>query len=152
MIENLAIVTARDGAAVTLRAASATGCARCDAGEGCGGGVFARLIDRKLQGLELADELGDLQPGQLVVLGLDDHVFLRATLLTYGLPLGLFLAAAMLAGQLIGTEWGAIILGGAGFVVGLLVVPIVRRRYLDRHLHPRILRRANAREGGCQNV
>lgn len=44
MIENLAVVARRDGDAVTVVAASRSGCARCDAGEGCGGGVLGRLI------------------------------------------------------------------------------------------------------------
>lgn len=146
MIENLAVVTDRQGRCVRLRTASPTGCARCDAGEGCGGGVFGKLVARRLQGLSLDDPDLDLQPGQHVVLGIDDKVFLRATAGIYLLPLASLLVAALLA-RIIGFSEPAMALAGVtGLLAGLWLAPRLQRRHIDRHLLPKVLRRASSED------
>lgn len=144
MIENLAIVVERQGRQVRLAAASQTGCARCDAGEGCGGGVFGKLIRRRLEGLLLDDQGLELQAGQYVVLGIEPGVFVKATALIYLLPLlGLFVLVALLAGAGANDAWIAVA-GVSGLVCGAWLGPRLRQLYIDNQLAPRVLRRAGA--------
>ncbi len=150
MIQNLVRVTGRDGVWVTVTAASATGCARCDAGEGCGGGVFGKLVRRRLDGLRLAEAELDLQPGQHAVLGLDDGVFLRVVLLTYGLPL-----LALLLGSAAATALGAsdalvALSGAAALILAMLAAPRLRERLLRQQLKPRLLRRITLAQWECR--
>ncbi len=149
MIQNLVRVTGREGAWVTVTAASATGCARCDAGEGCGGGVFGKLVQRRLEGLRLADAGLDLEPGQHAVLGLDDGVFLRVTLLTYGLPLLALLACAGVATALGASDVLVALSGGAGLVLSMWAAPGLRERLLSQQLKPRLLRRITPAQWEC---
>ena len=158
MIENLAVIAARDGDRVRLAPFSRTGCARCDAGEGCGGGVFGKLIRRRLKGLQLQDPGLDLRAGDTVVLGLPEAALLRATALAYLTPLiGLF-AAAGLAARMSLADPAVAGAGLLGLVAGLLLVPWLRQRGLDTALMPQLLRRASARElapdppGNCVNA
>lgn len=144
MIENLAIVVERQGSQVRLATASQTGCARCDAGEGCGGGVFGKLIRHRLRGLLLDDHGLALQPGQHVVLGIESGVFIKATALVYMLPLLGLLGAALLA-RMGGVADAWIALSGvAGLIAGAWLGPRIRRVYIDSQLQPRVLRRAAA--------
>ena len=141
MIENLAVVEARVGQQVRLRSTSPSGCARCDAGKGCGGGVFGKLIDRRLQGLLLGDNGLNLDSGQFVILGIESGVFLKATALIYLCPLFcLLLGAALAAGRF--SEPGTIVGGILGLLLGAWLAPRIREKYLDSQLHPQLLRRA----------
>ncbi len=144
MIENLTIVVERQGKQVRLAAASLTGCARCDAGEGCGGGVFGKLIRRRLQGLMLDDQGLNLQVGQHVVLGIEPGVFVKATALIYLLPLiGLITAAAAVSAVGMTDAWVSV--GGiSGLLAGAWLGPRIRRSYIDNQFQPHVLRRAAA--------
>ncbi len=144
MIENLAIVVERQGSQVRLATASQTGCARCDAGEGCGGGVFGKLIRRRLSGLLLDDHGLALQPGQHVVLGIESGVFILATALVYVLPLAGLLGFALLVRMGGGSEAAVALSGIAGLIGGAWLGPRLRRVYIDKQLQPRVLRRAAA--------
>lgn len=142
MIENLALVMERQHNQVRLTTTSPTGCAKCDRGEGCGGGVFGKLIQRRLQGLLLDDPDLNLQPGQVVVLGVPSGVFLRATAAIYVVPLlGLLLLAGLASAAGL-AETGIVISGLLGFVAGALLGPHLRQRYIDAQLQPSLLRRA----------
>ncbi|MGJ8668843.1 MAG: SoxR reducing system RseC family protein [Oceanococcus sp.] len=146
MIENLAIVLERQGQKVRLSTASPTGCAKCDRGEGCGGGIFGKLIKRRLEGLLLDDPDLNLQRGQFVILGLPSGIFLRATAAIYVLPLvGLLLFAFAALG------WGApdpvvALIGLLGLAVGAGIGPLVRQKFIDAQLVPRVLRRAQSND------
>ena len=146
MIENLAIVLERQGTKVRLSTASPTGCAKCDRGEGCGGGIFGKLIKRRLEGLLLDDPQLNLQAGQLVVLGLPSGVFLQATAAVYLLPLVGLLLFAFIASAIGGADALIALAGIAGLVLGALLGPKLRQRFIDKQLQPQLLRRAQARD------
>ncbi len=153
MIENLAVVVEKHGDCVRLSTASPTGCARCDAGEGCGGGVFGKLIASRLRGLELRDPQLNLQTGQFVMLGLEEGVFLRATILTYFFPLLLLLIGAGLLRSLGAADAGVALAGVTGLILGMSLVPLIRRRLVDPSLVPTVLRRAGPADlKACGNV
>lgn len=69
-----------------VRLGGRSGCAACDAGKGCGAGLFGRLLRRKPATLRLEDPIG-VRSGQAVVVGLPESLFLRLVGRFYGLPL-----------------------------------------------------------------
>jgi sigma-E factor negative regulatory protein RseC len=96
MIEQQGLVIAASGKIVSVRLGGSSGCAACDAGKGCGAGVFGRLLQRKPVVLDLHNEPGALV-GQAVMVGLPETLFLRLVLSFYLYPL-----LAGLAGAIIG--------------------------------------------------
>ena len=86
MIEQQGRVIGLDGADALVAVGGRTGCSTCDAGEGCGAGIFGRLLDRIDAPLRVPNTL-NVAPGQAVRLGLTESAFLELALRLYGLPL-----------------------------------------------------------------
>lgn len=63
-----------------------SGCATCDAGRGCGAGVFGRFLKKKPVCLELENTVS-AGPGQPVMVGIPEAVYLRLVLNLYLWPL-----------------------------------------------------------------
>src|SRR5690625_1764719 len=76
-----------------LSSASSPECARCARGEGCGAGVFSRLLVYGNTRLVLPVQPG-LQPGDRVSVGVERRRLALAAVLRYGLPLIVFLVFA----------------------------------------------------------
>src|SRR5690606_6291282 len=89
-------------------------CARCAAGEGCGGGILGRWLGDRLHRVRVAHD-GASRPGDCVVIAVSERALFLAAAIVYGVPL-----AAALAGAIVG-RWAG---GGdgaafAGLLVGL---------------------------------
>lgn len=93
------VIHAREGRA-TVRLGGQTGCAACDAGRGCGAGLFGRLLRRNPVDL-VVDNLAGAHPGDVVTLGIPDRRFLGMTAWLFMLPLLAGLAGAVLAMTLV---------------------------------------------------
>lgn len=120
---------------------SQAGCARCAAGQGCGGGIFSKLLRGRLEELPVPTDLA-LAPGDFVLIGLAQSAVQNASLLLYGLPLaGVILGA--LGGWLLGASDPATFLGlAAGFAAGLLLARRGARRLAgSSSLQPVLLRK-----------
>lgn len=103
MIEQAGVLTRTVGDRAWVRLGGQSGCPACDAGQGCGAGIFARLLRRQAQDVELHNALG-ARPGETVLVGIAESVYLALVLHAYGLPLLLGLAGAWISHQI----------GGAG--------------------------------------
>ena len=95
MIEQQGQVLAVSGDLASVRLGGSSGCPACDAGKGCGAGVFGRLLQRKPAVLDLDNTL-DAHAGQAVVVGLPESLFLRLVFRLYLTPLLAGLAGAAL--------------------------------------------------------
>jgi sigma-E factor negative regulatory protein RseC len=73
------------GGSVDIRLGGTTGCASCDAGKGCGAGVFGRLLKRKPVVIRLENTV-HARPGQPVMVGIPETLFLRLVTRLYLLP------------------------------------------------------------------
>lgn len=148
MIEQRAVVVAANGDAVQVTTTARAGCARCEAGQGCGGGVLGRLIRRsgqpQVEARNAADE--SFAPGDAVIIGLQDDALVGASALVYLLPLATMLAAALVADSVIGgPDWVAAGFGALGLVTGFAwVAARARQPAFARRYQPVVLRRANA--------
>lgn len=126
MIEQQGRVTAVSGTRVRVRMGGTSGCTACDAGRGCGAGIFGRLLQRRPVELDFENHVG-AGIGQAVMVGLPEALFLRLVLRLYLLPLLAGLAGAVAGHYLVyrtGLQGAAVDLGAlaAGLVAAWLVI------------------------------
>jgi len=102
MIEQNVQVVRCQGKRLWVRLGSQTGCTACDNGNGCGAGVFAKLLQRKPVVLELVRNDMCVEPGQMVTLAFPEQVYIKLVFASYGWPLLAALVGAF-AGHGLGT-------------------------------------------------
>lgn len=152
MLEEQARVLAVEEGAVWVEADRRRGCARCEAGQGCGGGVLGRLTTRGSSRVRALNALQDLAEGDEVVLGLDEQLLVRGSIMTYLVPLITMLLAAIFAEQFLQTSDLAVAAFGAvGLGAGLLILRMYSRGLQhNARFQPRVLRRAGSKDSGCR--
>jgi len=96
LIEQQARVSRSGGATAWVRIGGQAGCTACDAGRGCGAGVFGKLLRRRPVEIEVANLIGATE-GQAVRLAIAETLFLRLVARLYGWPLLAGLAGAAAA-------------------------------------------------------
>ncbi len=112
---------------------SQTGCPACDNGEGCGAGLFAKLLQHKPVIIELARRDIKVNSGQMLTLAFPERVYLEMVLAFYGWPLLAALIGA-LAGYGFGLwlQWGSFMLDAGTLIGGILaggvLVHILKRK------------------------
>lgn len=137
MIEqNVQVVRCQDER-LWVRMGSQSGCTACDDGQGCGAGLFAKLLQRKPLVIELERKGLDAQAGQMVTLAIPENVYLKLVLASYGWPLLAALAGA-LVGYSIGhwMQLGPVLVDLAtlacGFLAGVYLLRVLKgRKYPD---------------------
>lgn len=120
MIENSARVTRVEGDLAWVRAESPSSCGACG-GKGCGSSIFVRLLHPGEPEYAVMNPIS-AEPGEAVVVGIEEGALLRAAVAAYLVPLLLLLGGALLGGV-----WGepqAI----AGGVAGLVAAAVWLRR------------------------
>jgi sigma-E factor negative regulatory protein RseC len=130
MIEQQGRVVDATGARVRVRLGGTTGCMACDAGRGCGAGVFGRLLRRRPVELEFDNHVG-AEPGQAVMVGLPETLFLALTLRLYLLPLLAGLAGMVLGhwlAQRAGLDGATLDLAAAAGGIGMAALVLRRNR------------------------
>ena len=105
MIEQQGKIVWAEGEHAAIRLGASTGCSACDAGKGCGAGVFGRLLQRKPVTLELKNTV-DARAGQAVVVGLPESLFLSLVIRLYLAPLVGGIGGAVV-GHLVAGRYGA---------------------------------------------
>jgi sigma-E factor negative regulatory protein RseC len=93
MIEQQGKVVAVAGGKASVRLGGTSGCSRCDAGRGCGAGIFGRLLKKNPVTLELENRV-NARRGQPVVVGIPEALFLRFAVRLYLVPLLVAMAGA----------------------------------------------------------
>ena len=133
MIEQNVQIVRCEHNTVWVRIGSRTGCATCDNGQGCGAGVFARLLERKPVVLELPVTNDDLRVGQMATLEFPEQLYLKLVMANYGWPLLVALLSAWGAFSLMshfgsnGIFLDLVTLAG-GVLGGALMWHLARRR------------------------
>lgn len=140
MIEERAIVVGVQGQTIEIQMQRQSACSHCELSQGCGTGAIGRMLGHRSKPLLIESTL-NLKPGDHILLGMPDRSFLKASLLIYGLPLGLLVLAAVFAQMLSnGSEILVPIAAGTGFLLGLFFsAKLAGKRYAGQ-FNPRILR------------
>jgi len=105
MIEQQAQVLSVSADRARVRLGGQSGCPACDAGRGCGAGLFGRLLRRRPVILDLENRV-HARPNQAVTVGIPEALFLRLVSRLYLLPLLAGLLGAI-AAHLLATRLGA---------------------------------------------
>ncbi|MGY6589024.1 MAG: SoxR reducing system RseC family protein [Wenzhouxiangella sp.] len=116
---------------MTLQFDPPSSCERCDRGEGCGAGAFSRLFARRGATLKLP-LLTNAKEGDWVRVGVDERRLLLASLHVYGWPLGVFLAALVLAqGLTSGLFWQDLAALLLALLAAATCLQVLRKRQPD---------------------
>ena len=134
MIEqNVQVVRCQDER-LWVRMGIQSGCTACDNGQGCGAGLFAKLLQRKPVVIELDRKGLDVEVGQMVTLAFPEKIYLKLVLASYGWPL-----IAALAGAFVGYGLGSwlqldpVLIDVATLGCGLLAGAYLMRVFKDRN-------------------
>lgn len=146
MIEEQAVVVSSSGDYAEVETQRKSACGDCSATGTCGTAAMAQMFGKRKSLLKVANPIA-AQPGDRVILGIEDSVITRASFVSYMLPVFALILTAIL-GQLGAAQMGApvtepyAILGGLfGLIIGLLLVRGYSRRIdRDRRYQPIILR------------
>lgn len=152
MLEERARVICVEAGSVWVEADRQQGCAKCEAGEGCGGGMLTRLVKRGTSRLEVENKLPDIVPGEEVVIGLDERALLKSSIMTYLVPLLAMFTAALLAEWLLdASDLISAAMGLVGLSAGFVMLRYFSyRASSDQRYRPVVLRRAKTVVQGCQ--
>lgn len=127
----------RDGGHLKVEIGRRSGCAVCDAGQGCGAGLFGKLLNQKPIRLNLESSF-EGKPGQAVTVGLPETLFLKWVWSLYGIPLlaglgGAGLAMAMSIYLGLNGGWADLLV-----LAGALLVAWPALKFRNRTLKPEI--------------
>lgn len=87
MIEERATVEKVADSEIWVRAINPGNCPKCDAGEGCGGGILAKLVKTQRGALRVRSQISALNVGETVIIGLDEAALVSASITVYLVPL-----------------------------------------------------------------
>lgn len=141
MLETPALVVETDQAAALVEADFGGGCGSgmCAKG-GCGAAVLAQIFSRNPRGPMRVGNPIQARIGERVIVGVEEGMLVRSTLLAYLLPLALLLGGA-LAGRAGGGDGLAAVGALLGLAIGWGLARLLGRRLLQS-AQPVILRRA----------
>lgn len=147
MIEENAQVVALQGDAAWVETRRRSACGSCTAHPGCGSAALGKLLGRRPTRVRVVNTVG-AQPGEQVVIGIDESAIVHGSVLVYLMPLlallgGAILGEAWLRAYAGGHEWPVIAAAVAGLVLGLAWVRVRAQRLgREARFQPTILRRA----------
>jgi sigma-E factor negative regulatory protein RseC len=119
MIEQQGRVVAVNDSLAEVRLGGTSGCTSCDAGKGCGAGVFGRLLKRRPVLLQLENTIS-ARPGQPVMVGIPETLFLRLAARLYLFPLLAGVVGAAIGHYLAeAAQWGSSGTDAATLLVGV---------------------------------
>jgi len=97
-------------------------CQTCSSSDGCGQKKLTSLWGNRVSELLIENPNGlEVQPGQQVVIGLNEQAILKASLLLYLLPLFLMISTAMLSYTSGLSEGWMIIISFIGLMIGFAI-------------------------------
>jgi sigma-E factor negative regulatory protein RseC len=139
MMKEQAIVTGLDGHWAIVQMQRKNTCSHCELNKGCGTGAIGKLLGHRSKPIKIKNEYA-LAPGDSLELGLPDRVFLKASLLIYGLPLLGLIVAGMLSQVFFGeSELLSLAFAAAGFMAGLQISASLAQNQYSDQLSPKVL-------------
>jgi len=145
MIEETAHIVSVEEGHAWVETERRSSCGSCSA-KGCGTGALSKILGRRTQRLRVKNPI-DAQVGDTVILGIEEGVLIRGSLMVYILPLLLMLGGGLL-GEALAPQWESdpeglsLLFGIIGLVGGFLILRRYNRRVAnDPHYSAVILRK-----------
>jgi sigma-E factor negative regulatory protein RseC len=134
MIEERGQVVRTAGDSAWVQTERRSSCGSCSARKGCGTGALAGVFSARVHEVEVLNPIG-AQPGDEVIVGINESMLVRGSATVYLLPLLSLMAGALLAEGLApqlglgGSDAAAIVGGVAGLAAGFLWLHRHNRRW-----------------------
>ena len=140
MIEQNVQVVRCEDKQLWVRLGTRTGCPACADGNGCGAGLFSRLLQHKPVIIELPRNGLSIEPGQMLTLAFPERVYIKLVFNTYGWPLLAALAGAYTGYSLsIWMELTPALVDAGTLVIGLMAGAVVTGFVKNRKTEDEIL-------------
>ena len=142
-------VVAVEGQMVWVETTPRSSCSHCSS-DGCSSAVLSKLFGARRNRLVLVNCL-DVRPGDPVIVGIAGDALIRASLLSYLLPLVVMVSGALIGSAMELREGFQGLLAAAGLAAGFFLAGRISRcTALRQRLSPRLLRPAEADHGGTE--
>ena len=139
MLEETGTVVEIKGNSLWVETQSRSSCSHCSTSS-CSTSVLAKLFSIKRNRVELDNTLG-AEVGQQVVIGISDDLMVKASLLSYLVPLLVMLAVVALADGMGMTDGMQILMAMTGLWLGFVIVRLLTNTlYAQQRFKPQLLR------------
>lgn len=144
MIEETAHVVAVEGEHAWVETERRSSCSSCSA-KGCGTGALSKVLGAKVQRMRVSNPVNAAE-GDAVVVGIDEGVLLKGSVLVYIMPLVLMLAGGLL-GEALAPQWDSngesmsLLFGLLGLGGGLLWLRAFNRHATDNPRYTAVILR-----------
>jgi len=141
MIEETAVVIEVRGQQALLQTQRQSACQSCSVKSGCGTSTLSKVVGNRSSQFIVENTL-QAQPGNQVIIAVNENALVQGSLLVYLLPLVLMLVAGVFAELLFSTEFITILFSLAGFVLPVLLVRYtLPHSGLKKSIQPHMIRR-----------
>ena len=131
MIEEQAVVIKSSKDRVTLEVVRSQPCGLCGQVRGCGNSIWGKIFSHRTGHIETRNHL-NAKLGDVVILGIDETLMLKSSLMLYGVPLMLMFLGMVMANTFAKetTELYALL----GAVIGLFLGVVLIKRIVNEKM------------------
>jgi sigma-E factor negative regulatory protein RseC len=131
MIEEQAVVIKASKERVTLEVVRTKPCGLCGQVRGCGNSIWGKIFSHQSGRIETRNDL-NAKLGDIVILGIDETLILKSSLMLYGVPLLLMFLGMLLANSFAKEMVELYTLIGA--VTGLFLGIVMIKRFINEKM------------------
>jgi len=131
MIEEQAVVIKASKERVTLEVVRTKPCGLCGQVRGCGNSIWGKIFSHQSGHIETRNDL-NAKLGDIVILGIDETLMLKSSLMLYGVPLLLMFLGMLLANSFAKEMVELYTLIGA--VTGLVLGIVMIKRFINEKM------------------
>ena len=131
MIEEQAVVIKASKEHVTLEVVRTKPCGLCGQVRGCGNSIWGKIFSHQSGHIETRNDL-NAKLGDIVILGIDERLMLKSSLMLYGVPLLLMFLGMLLANSFAKEMVELYTLIGA--VTGLVLGIVMIKRFINEKM------------------
>jgi len=132
MIKQIGIVISKEGNFAKVKVKRSSLCEKCKLWKSCGISKSSEII------IQAKDDLG-VKKGDLVFIALSEGIFLKASSITYGIPLLFFLSFAIISNVFLKSEVLSFLFGILGLSLSYLLIFLIRKRFSKEEFNPKII-------------
>ncbi len=130
MIEEQALVTRIDGHQVFIKSMQSSACKSCIQQTSCGTALYAKALPKRE--ISLFSKL-DLDVGDTVLVGMEEHHLLLSSLFIYLLPLLIMLLTVSVYQ---GDDQSTALVAVSSLITGLYLVKQLQKHFINRYITP----------------